>query len=302
MELFTVGKEIYCSYKLHMSYKDMEFFTDDIVVSDRFSITLIESGSGILQINDQEIAFTASSILCLNETEVSKLKTSSGFSARSIYFEPSVVNGRFNFDNIRDKHNGFSPTEEQDVYLLYPFIQRNQREYCMISIDSETIKAVNKLFTRIESSLTSQKDEFWPCRSRSLLLEALILITKSIECEENNFNDLAEKSKGDIPDIVTYIQTNYQNKITLNALAKMFHTNRTTLNEQFLKETDLPIIDYLIKYRVMLAATMLRDTLLTIEEIMERVGFNSPTHFWRMFKKYTSLSPSQYRNEYCWLK
>lgn len=102
--------------------------------------------------------------------------------------------------------------------------------------------------------------------------------------------------------IVTYLNNNYKEKITLEHLATMFTTNRTCLNDQFYKVTNLSIIDYLIKLRVNLAATMLRDTLIPISEIMSRVGFNDRSHFWRTFKKYTSLSPKEYRKKYCWIK
>jgi AraC family L-rhamnose operon regulatory protein RhaS len=102
-----------------------------------------------------------------------------------------------------------------------------------------------------------------------------------------------------VDDIITYLHTNYQNKITLDLLASKFNSNRTTLNERFYKATNLSIINYLIDYRINLASTFLRDTLIPISEIIERVGFNDIAHFGRTFKKHTGMSPSKYRNKYC---
>jgi len=45
-----------------------------------------------------------------------------------------------------------------------------------------------------------------------------------------------------------------------------------------------------------MASVMLKDTLLPVSEVMERVGFNDSTHFSRTFKKYMGLSPSEFRD------
>ena len=301
MELFTVGKKIHYGYNLPLICNNDERFTAKAEKGERLSLIFIERGSGKLLCNGNELIFKAPLILCLNENEVPKLIASSDFSATSIYFLPSCVNGRFNFENIRDRHPAFSDTEKQDNYLLMPFINRNHTDCCMISIDAETVTSVSSLIGILNNMLISQSDIYWPCRSRSILLELLSLVSRVLDNNKNIYNDEAVNSIQYINSIITYLQLNYQNKITINELAKIFNTNRTTLNEVFYLETNKSIIDYLIKYRVDIAAMFLRDTMIPIAEIMERVGFNNPTHFWRMFKKHTGFSPSQYRDKYCWV-
>ncbi len=58
---------------------------------------------------------------------------------------------------------------------------------------------------------------------------------------------------------------------------------------------------YLTQLRIRLAALMLRDTKLPISEVMWRVGFRDGTHFGRTFRKHTAQSPSEYREQYCWM-
>ena len=302
MELFTTGKEIHSGYKLPLFYNGNETFENNFENENRLSLTFIERGSGEILYNNQLLLVEAPSILCLNETEVPKLITSVDFSAKAVYFMPSVVNGRFDFSNIRDNHNGFSITELQDRYLLLPFIQRDYISNCVIHLERETLDVVTELFYGINNVLVSQADHFWPCRSRSLLLELLVLLTRFLDNNKYIYNPEVERIPAFVNEIITYLQTNYQNKITLSDLAKKFNTNRTTLNKQFYMETNLSIIDYLIKHRVSIAAMLLRDTKLPVSEIMDRTGFNSSTHFWRIFKKHMDLSPSEYRNQYCWVK
>jgi len=46
---------------------------------------------------------------------------------------------------------------------------------------------------------------------------------------------------------------------------------------------------------------LLRDTVLPVTEIMNRVGYQDSTHFWRTFRKHIGQSPSEYRQHFSWL-
>ena len=58
-------------------------------------------------------------------------------------------------------------------------------------------------------------------------------------------------------------------------------------------------VDYLIRLRLYLASKMLKETLLPVSEIIERVGFSDITHFGRMFKVHFGYSPTEYRSSHC---
>jgi AraC family L-rhamnose operon regulatory protein RhaS len=73
------------------------------------------------------------------------------------------------------------------------------------------------------------------------------------------------------------------------------------LNELFRKATGDTVISYLIKLRIELAASMLRDTGMPIKEIGCRVGFDDTANFGRTFKKLKGCSPKQYREENSWI-
>jgi AraC family L-rhamnose operon regulatory protein RhaS len=100
--------------------------------------------------------------------------------------------------------------------------------------------------------------------------------------------------------IVLYLHTHYQEKITLDRLARTFHTNRTTLAERFREAAGVSVMAYLIRLRVQLAALMLRDTSLSVAEVGERVGFKDTSHFGRTFRDHIGCSPTEYRQRYCW--
>lgn len=271
--------------------------------NDCFRLLLIEEGLGTICFEDWSMSFSAPTLFCFNEKDIPIFKDCRNIKFKNLYFYPRLINPIFNYENIKCNNNlNLTYVEQQDCYLLLPFLHRDNYYKGQFLIEPNTFIRVSKLFDFIGRELQQQRDCYWPCRSRSYLLELLILTTKFYDSYQEHLEENTQDMPENVTNIITYLQNNYKEKITLEQLATLFTTNRTTLNAQFYKATNLSIIEYLIKLRVNLAETMLRDTLIPITEIMDRVGFNNSTHFWRTFKKYNSLSPKEYRDKYCWVK
>ncbi|MDF2819862.1 MAG: hypothetical protein K0R15_303 [Clostridiales bacterium] len=301
MDCNTLEHNTNISYT-HPLYYGTEISLDEAPQYDCFRLLLIEEGSGIICFEDCSINFTAPALFCINEKDSPIFKDCSETKINNIYFYPKLINPLFNYNNIRDNKDSFSDVEQQDCYLLLPFIHRDDHFKGLFIFEPSTLTKISSLFDFIVKELQEKRDGYWPCRSRSYLLELLILTTKLFDSIHNTLDNKSNDTPKYITNVITYLHNNYKEKITLEILSTMFTTNRTTLNNQFFKTTNLSIIDYLIKLRVNLASTMLRDTLIPIAEIMNRVGFNDNAHFWRTFKKHTSLSPKEYREKYCWIK
>ena len=67
------------------------------------------------------------------------------------------------------------------------------------------------------------------------------------------------------------------------------------LSRIFKKYTGFSPYEYLLNERLTQGKTLLQNTRLSVEEIAQRVGFNSASHFIRMFRKYEGLTPLQFR-------
>lgn len=298
MELVTIGREFHQGFRLPLFYiENKSSIIENICGYDRWSLVYVEKGSGILCYEDTHTPIISPAILCIPEHQQVSIQGAAELVLKSVYFHPLVINSRFDFDIVRHPPADFTVTEEQDLYLLEPFIQRNNKHLSLVALDPASAQQISSLFELMHLTLTAQNSYHWPCRSRSRLLEALIVVSKVFEQEESLTGKIDRRESDTVSQIMNYIHTHYSEKITLASLSQMFHLNRTTLNHQFSEQTNLSIIDYLISYRIQIAATLLRDTLLPVAEIMERVGFRNTTHFWRMFKKHTSLSPSSYRKQ-----
>ena len=92
-----------------------------------------------------------------------------------------------------------------------------------------------------------------------------------------------------------YLEKNYQENINLNKISNYVSLSKNYFCNIFKKETGITIWDYLIRIRMEEAKRMLLDTDQKTYEISERVGYDDPSYFGRLFKKYTGFTPIEFR-------
>lgn len=97
--------------------------------------------------------------------------------------------------------------------------------------------------------------------------------------------------------ILTYIHENFAAPITLSDIAKKADISERECLRCFQKTIQLSPIQYLLKYRVMRGAELLlTNPSASISEIGTFCGFDSQSHFAKMFKRYYNCTPREYRS------
>lgn len=97
--------------------------------------------------------------------------------------------------------------------------------------------------------------------------------------------------------IQIYIQRNYQKNLTQDFLASLFFLNRSYLSQLFKKKTGQKFVDYLNDVRIEKAKELLLNSDRKMYQVAKAVGYSNTKYFFRIFKKRTSLSPEEYRNQ-----
>jgi AraC-like DNA-binding protein len=299
-DLSTFGRVIYPGYPLMLWHRLDEDFNPSFGYGQRFRMVLVEQGSGILEYGHGHRIFGAPTLFCLGERERPQLIQCQDLQAQALYFHPNVINGSFTFESVRQET---AQSEWHDHIWLKPFLLRDDQWTGQVKLGPATAARISRLFAACSQELAMQRDNGWPCRSRSFFLEILFLIDRlSVSPDVTEQDELSEAAAlTDVGPILLYIHNHYNEKISLDCLSQNFHTNRTTLTEQFRQTTGLPVMSYISRLRINLASLMLRDTQLSINEIVERTGYTNPTHFGRAFRKYTGYTPSEYRRHFSWM-
>ncbi len=92
-----------------------------------------------------------------------------------------------------------------------------------------------------------------------------------------------------------FIQNHQSEDISLGDVARAVNTSTFYFCKMFKKTTGLNFTDYLSRVRIEKAKNLLLNQNLRISEIAFEVGFQSLTHFNRVFKKIVGQSPTHYR-------
>ena len=97
--------------------------------------------------------------------------------------------------------------------------------------------------------------------------------------------------------IKQYVRKNLKKKITLSDISQRLHCSTVTLTENFRREFDMTIMQYVQEERMKLARELLSNTSLSITDIADRCGFPDVEYFSRCFKKKEGVSPSEWRKD-----
>lgn len=93
-----------------------------------------------------------------------------------------------------------------------------------------------------------------------------------------------------------YIEAHYHQELALEDVSREVNLSPHYFSRFFKEETGENFIDYLTQLRMNRAKTLLEAGQLSIKEICFKVGYNDPNYFSRIFKKFTSYSPSDYKS------
>ncbi len=98
--------------------------------------------------------------------------------------------------------------------------------------------------------------------------------------------------------IVKFIEDNIEDKsIGVPEICQYIGMSKTILYQKLRALTDLTVNDFIKLVRFKLAARLLKDDRLNIQEVAFRVGYDNRKHFSREFKKYFGKNPSEYVGE-----
>lgn len=95
-----------------------------------------------------------------------------------------------------------------------------------------------------------------------------------------------------------YLMNNYKEGVDLSKIAKLVNMVEGSLCRYFKRNMGVTIFEYLNKLKVEFACKFLMDPDLSVPDVCFDCGFNNISHFNKQFKKYTGVTPSEYRKRF----
>lgn len=154
------------------------------------------------------------------------------------------------------------------------------------------------LIRQIMDTMREHK-EFYMEEVRGLILALLMEIARwNSETREHDKKSQVQKVGNTlILDSLDYININYQRQIKVEELARVCHISETHFRRLFTEFMKMTPVEYINKVRIQRACNDLKNTNLSVGDIAVKNGFSDLSTFNRNFKKYSNLSPKQWRNQ-----
>ena len=136
--------------------------------------------------------------------------------------------------------------------------------------------------------------------------ETAIWCSKMAEIEFDRINQnqfvifSGQKDHNDeaIKEIQLFIEENFEEKLSVEGLAKRFAISNRNFIRRFKKATQNTPFEYIQRVKVEVAKKSFESSPLNINQVMYNVGYNDEKAFRKTFKKYTGLSPLEYRRKF----
>jgi AraC-like DNA-binding protein/ligand-binding sensor protein len=137
--------------------------------------------------------------------------------------------------------------------------------------------------------VVSQKEHESAVKLLSIFAQHLAMLSNQVFIQQEN----AE------PPVITkaraYIHEHQTEEIKLGQVAKAVNMSSYYFCKMFKKVTGINFTDYVARIRIEKSKNLLLNPNLRVSEIAFEVGFQSLTHFNRVFKKILGQSPTEYR-------
>ena len=173
------------------------------------------------------------------------------------------------------------------------------RYYGVVQVEEERKPYVEALLFQIQEELFRKQIG---CETviRLKLAELLTYLYRLRRRENNAFLDKVKQTPKHkkVGEVAEFIMDHYEEPQSLDSLAKRFYVSKCYLSRIFKEVTGFTINEYINFNRVKRAQQLLGNSEYSVTDIAGMLGYDSITYFERVFKKYSSVSPLQYRKKF----
>lgn len=246
-------------------------------------ITFIHSGQGSFFVNDHFFEFQSGDTLVIPGNSIHRgiAQPNSNYFASVILFSSSLINST----NVGDSYS----------YLDLFHLSTQTNNY-QIRLDSKLKGEMEDILEKMNLELNTTQSGY-----RLSVLNLLHQIVLNLLRAQNDadFTLMQKQSKSKkclwMMEMIKYIDDHLDEKLSLNLLAEQALVSPAHFSRVFKKMTGFNLPEYLNVKRILYAKEKLLKTNSTIAYIAHECGFDSISHFHRVFKIHVGMTPGAYR-------
>ena len=217
------------------------------------------------------------------------------------------------FNNSGALHSGTMENQEDCTYIPVTFDSRLIYGFFQSTINSKYVDPV--IQDSMLPAICIDQSESWHKPFREYLLRIIALDEKKPDfyelditiCLQSMWRLLLEHITYEpqasrensleydrIKKILSYIEENYQNKITLNDIAGHIHLCESECTRLFKRHMNTTLFAFLQEYRIERSLEFLQADQ-PVSAVADKAGFSDPNYYSKVFAKIKGCSPREYR-------
>jgi AraC-like DNA-binding protein len=126
---------------------------------------------------------------------------------------------------------------------------------------------------------------------------ARALVTNIGELLSQPHDQAVSRTQALLENICVFLQNHYQYDISRESVAQQFNVSPTHLSRLFQAHGHMTFSNYLTYVRLDRAKHLLRSYNFKLDEVAGRCGYHNTPYFCQTFKRFTKLTPAEYRTK-----
>ncbi len=210
--------------------------------------------------------------------------------------------GAFVFVGANVLHRTLAERHERILIELDPAALSGfgMRLGCMEQNDSMAVQLPEQQQRQVEAFLSCiaesllQESPGYADRVRLYLLSLLSYVEEHARGAPSVSRDISPRHRL-AEAVIRFLDAHYEQDVTLEDVAQAMYVSKYHLSRAFKEVTGCTLVAYLTTVRLRQARSLLASSSLRVAEVASRSGFNSLSHFNRVFLRDTGMTPLQYR-------
>lgn len=257
------------------------------VISPVSRIYLIKSGEGSVIHNHKKYDLQAGKLYLIPSFTLCNYSSSSYLEHYYVHFIPQIGGETSLFELLDFEHEVVA--NEEDSRLLTRILELNPNRKLQNLDPSNYVRS--DLLPKTEALGSSSQIATY-LETQGILLQ---LFSRFIKTGDGSPGTPIFNQNKKISNAVRYIQQNISKPISLSELAEACNLSNDYFSRLFLKIMGTRPVDYINRKRIESAQLQLITSNDTIEKIALEAGIDNFSYFNRMFKKYSCVTPGEYR-------
>lgn len=249
---------------------------------------IVNSGHAKLLLPDKSILLSPGEGVFLNQNQLHSIHTPEGDTCTiyTLKFHPSFL-------------FGYGQTQMSAKYLTPVLSSQSLRYLLLLKDEPETAQI--RQFVNAAIACCKAEEFGYELEAKSILCQLwyqLLTLLTPTDTTSSAEHSQAVIDSDRVKQAMLFIEDRHKEPLTLDEIAHSIHVSKSECCRCFKRSLGITPFEYLTKYRIFASTRKIMNNDKDAESIASlaaSVGFNSPSYYNKLFKKYLKCTPTEYR-------